>query len=111
MVYGSWLDGLTVVFVLLMVAQPAEVDVWPVVMLWALSCAKGFMGMPRRRPMGKSKGNGQKTSKHTTWHEKPTLGFEPRTYALRKHCSTTELSRQDQTNSTGRAPQIQPEFL
>ena len=24
--------------------------------------------------------------------EKPTLGFEPRTYALRKHCSTTELS-------------------
>src|SRR5690242_14133076 len=26
--------------------------------------------------------------------QKPTLGFEPRTYALRKHCSTTELSRQ-----------------
>src|SRR5438094_5331811 len=24
----------------------------------------------------------------------PTLGFEPRTYALRKHCSTAELSRQ-----------------
>src|SRR5579862_3372293 len=23
---------------------------------------------------------------------KPTLGLEPRTYALRKHCSTTELS-------------------
>ena len=25
----------------------------------------------------------------------PTLGLEPRTYALRKHCSTAELSRQN----------------
>src|SRR5947209_14690307 len=26
--------------------------------------------------------------------EKPTRGFEPRTHAFRKHCSTAELSRQ-----------------
>src|SRR3989344_9294444 len=32
----------------------------------------------------------------------PTVGFEPTTHALQKHCSTTELSRQTRLQNGGR---------
>ena len=43
---------ITVVIAVLVVEQPTEVEVRPVVMIWSLSRAGVFVGMPRLHPSG-----------------------------------------------------------